>query len=113
MKPLLITFFCLSVLSSCQKNRSGATPACIEDMIDELKNKPKYNPPAKVIQYEYNGQTVYYITSDCCDQYNNLYDENCKFICAPDGGIAGGGDGKCPDFHTKKTNEKIIWQDTR
>jgi uncharacterized protein DUF6970 len=114
MKTFLITITCLIILNSCQKKSStGSIPSCIQAKINELKSKPKYDPPAKVIQYEYNGKTVYYITSDCCDQYNMLYEDDCKYICAPDGGITGAGDGKCSDFHTKKTNEKIIWQDTR
>lgn len=46
----------------------------------------------------YKGETVYYYTSPCCDQYNHLYNRNGEIICAPDGGFSGQGDGKCPDF---------------
>ncbi len=102
MKTFLIAI-CLIGLNSCEKNKStNSIPSCIQDKIDELKNKPKYNPPAKVIQYNYNGKTVYYITSDGCDQFNNLFDSNCNLICAPDGGFTGHGDGKCSDFENKK-----------
>ena len=114
MKTLLIAYTFLTILSSCEKNKStGSIPACIEDKINELKNKPKYNPPATVIQYEYSGKEVYYFTSDCCDQFNLLYNDNCQLICAPDGGFTGSGDGKCTDFKNKKSNEKIIWKDSR
>lgn len=114
MKGFLMTFAFLIILTGCEKNKStGSIPYCIQDKIDELKSKGKYNPPATVIQYDYNGKHVYYITSDCCDQYNNLYDDGCNFICAPDGGLSGHGDGKCGDFYDKKTNEQIIWQDSR
>ena len=44
---------------------------------------------------------------------STLYDENCNKICSPDGGIAGNGDGLCPDFFTNRTNERLIWEDKR
>jgi hypothetical protein len=34
-------------------------------------------------------------------------------LFAHDGGIAGNGDGNCTDFQTKKSNEKIMWEDMR
>ncbi|MEO6347818.1 MAG: hypothetical protein ABIO60_07895, partial [Aquaticitalea sp.] len=54
----------------------------------------------------------YYLTSDCCDQYNYLFNEKCETICAPDGGLTGKGDRQCPDFgeSLKKT---LVWKDER
>lgn len=43
-----------------------------------------------------DGQPVYLFISGCCDQFNRLYDGEGRFICAPSGGIAGSGDGRCP-----------------
>jgi len=46
----------------------------------------------------YKGKKVYYTISPCCDQLNPIYDEDGKYICSPDGGFNGTGDGKCPDI---------------
>ncbi len=120
MKTLLLSLL-INLFYGCEKKNTGLSipnadssiPICIQDKIKDLKNKPRFNPPASITQYTYNEQIVYYITSDCCDQYNQLFDSNCNLICSPDGGITGGGDRKCTDFKNKKTNEKLIWKDPR
>jgi hypothetical protein len=48
-----------------------------------------------VIRYIIEGRTYYYVRSPCCDLVNRLYDEQGRYVCAPDGGFAGRGDGKC------------------
>ncbi len=96
-----------------QSNILSFTPSCILSKIEELKNKPKQNPSAEVYEYNYLNNNSYYFTADCCDQYNFLYDSNCNVICAPDGGIAGRGDGKCADFNESKKDGKLIWKDPR
>lgn len=114
----LLIFFALA--TSCdkpvQQKESGAgaqTSVCIQTVIDKIKSEPVRNPPAKVYSYQYNGQRVYFIPQYCCDAFSVLMDGNCNVICAPDGGISGGGDGKCKDFFTKRTDEKLIWADAR
>ncbi len=92
---------------------STDTAACIREMIAGFKNEEKQNPPRKIYSYTYKGQTVYYVTPPCCDFFSDLYDSNCKLIGHPDGGITGRGDGKFPDFEKTKTNEKLVWEDTR
>jgi hypothetical protein len=92
---------------------STDTAACIREMITVFKNEEKQNPPRKIFSYTYKGQTVYYVTPPCCDFFSDLYDSNCKLIGHPDGGITGRGDGKFTDFEKTKTNEKLIWEDTR
>jgi hypothetical protein len=71
------------------------------------------NPRTRILKYEYDGQTVYWESAPCCDQYSILYDTKGKVVCNPDGGITGKGDGKCADFNKNKTNEKMVWQDPR
>jgi len=61
-------------------------------MIQAFKLLPKGNPPRSITQYLYKGQTVYYVPAQCCDQYSDLYDENCNFLGHPDGGFSGAGD---------------------
>ncbi|TND10569.1 MAG: hypothetical protein FD123_211 [Bacteroidetes bacterium] len=99
---------------SCgKKDIPSGTPNCIIKKIEEIKSQPVRDPAAKVYSYKYHGETVYYITSYCCDMYSELYDSNCNLLCYPDGGITGGGDGKCTDFFSERSHEKLVWKDTR
>ncbi len=101
------------VLMSCEDtNIDIDAPSCIEQKIEGIIDDPVTNPPAQVWRWEADGQIFYYITSDCCDQFNYLYNENCEIICAPDGGISGEGDGNCPDF-TTEIEKTLIWEDSR
>jgi hypothetical protein len=99
---------------SCDEiiDEDGAT-SCIREKIATIKREPVSNPPTEVYSYLYQGKTVYYFTSNCCDMFNYVYDVNCNIICAPDGGIAGTGDGKCSEFFNEATNKTLIWIDTR
>ena len=109
---LLISFITFNL--SCDEivDDDGAT-SCIREKIAQFKREKVSNPPRYVYSYQYKGKTVYYITSDCCNQYNILYDVNCNVICSPDGGISGKGDGKCSDFFDTATNPILIWKDPR
>ena len=82
-------------------------------LIHKLENEPVANPPASIIQYEYKGQTVYFLPQRCCDIFSNLYDAEGNIIGHPDGGITGQGDGRTPDFFDERTNEQLIWEDER
>ncbi|MBI1344386.1 MAG: hypothetical protein GC171_15805 [Terrimonas sp.] len=88
-------------------------PSCIQQRIESIKAQPKWNPPAQVDEYEYQGQKVYLFTSDCCDQYIQALDGSCNYICSPSGGITGGGDGKCTDFYKEAKHIRLIWRDER
>jgi hypothetical protein len=88
-------------------------PDWLTTLVAELERKPVANPPALLAQYEYKGQTVYYLPPRCCDVPSELYNAEGTVLCAPDGGITGRGDGRCADFFTERKNEKIIWRDKR
>lgn len=114
MKKSVVYFAFWVLVTSCQENEiPKGLSACVKEKIKEFKSKPTQNPPAKVLQYQYNGQTVYYLPPACCDQMGELYDEHCNLICHPDGGITARGDGKCEAFFTNRTNEKVVWEDKR
>jgi hypothetical protein len=102
-------------LAACgaQPAQQPQVPAAVSAIIEDLKNQPVANPPAYVASYEYSGQVVYYVPPRCCDIFGNLYDGQGQLICHPDGGIAGHGDGRCPDFLSQRKNETILWRDTR
>lgn len=114
MKSLLFTLviFLTAITHKCRKN-PVELPHCIQKKIDQIKKEPKWNPAAEVYEYEYKGKTVYYFTSDCCDQFNVVYDEQCNYVCAPDGGFTGKGDGKCSDFHSNAKKIRLVWKDSR
>ena len=98
---------------SCNKDKAVRIPPCIQDKIEAIQQLPKFNPPATVYRYLYGNNYVYLFSSNCCDQYNYLYDKNCTVLCAPSGGINGKGDGRCSNFFNIATNETLVWQDTR
>ena len=98
---------------SCASNKmqgTAAMPTCMVTKIDSMKMNTQVNPPASVIRYTYKGNSVFYITSGCCDQFNPVYSNDCIYLGAPDGGITGKGDGKIPDFFANATNKKVVWE---
>ena len=105
-------FAALTMNFQCGKEEISVPP-CIQLRIDSIKASPKSNPPGEVIEYEYKGQRVYGINSPCCDQYYNLIDEQCNYICAPSGGLTGAGDGKCSDFFQNAKKIRTIFKDDR
>lgn len=111
---LLIIGTILLGFYSCKKiDLPKGTPACIESKIRKISRQKVFNPPAIVALWEFEGKNYYYFTSDCCDQFSTLYDEDCNVVCHPDGGLTGMGDGKCPDFSNGIIKKSIIWQDKR
>jgi len=102
------------LLIGCNHSTSpDENPGWVKNLIATYEKDPVGNPPQSIWQYEYNGQVVYYVPPQCCDQFSTLYDANGTVICAPDGGITGQGDGKCSDFFQERRNEKLIWKDSR
>jgi hypothetical protein len=73
-------------------------PLCIDEIIAKAKKEQPPIQADKVELYDWNGKQVYLISWQCCDFFNEVYDRDCKRICAPTGGITGKGDGNCPDF---------------
>ncbi len=106
----------VSLSAACTSQRSVANepvPDWLTALIQELENQPAANPPAYITRYDYRGQTVYYLPARCCDIPSNVYDAAGTIICHADGGISGGGDGRCTDFVATRKNEKTIWRDPR
>jgi len=102
-----------SIFISCEDSDLAIeAPTCIKSKIENIATNEVSSPPTKVWKWEADGNTYYYITSDCCDQYNYLYNEHCELVCAPDGGIIGTGDGNCPTF-TSEIVKTLIWEDQR
>ncbi len=114
MKPYLLAIVALTILlARCSQSTQAANPALVDKLIKQFESDPVGNPPQSIWRYDYNGQVVYFVPAQCCDQYSTLYDSTGSVICAPDGGFTGKGDGKCPDFFSQRMKEQLIWQDAR
>jgi len=110
MTPILTIIIGFSLTwSSCEKiDVPKGTPKCITRKI----KKEKDNCLDKVYEYNYNGELVYLFTppiNTCFDAWFSLYNEDCKLICRPAGGMTGLGDGQCPNFYQDAINQKLIW----
>jgi len=88
-------------------------PDWLTSLIQQLEVQPVANPPALITRYEYRGTTVYYLPARCCDIWSTLYHADGTILCHPDGGFGGRGDGRCPTFFAERTNEQIVWRDSR
>lgn len=120
-----IALVVLIACSSSKKVRNGESssvmkndtlpliPYCVQQLINRFAAEEKQNPPRKIIRYEYEHKTVYYVTPPCCDFFSDLYDSTCVLIGHPDGGFTGKGDGKLSDFNEKKKREVLVWEDRR
>jgi len=111
---IIIIINVLIISNTCCDNLElgSEIPLCIENKIEIIKKAAVRNPPVQVWKWEVDEQTYYYITSECCDQFNFLYDDNCNIVCAPDGGFTGDGDGNCPDFRGF-IERTLVWEDPR
>ncbi len=110
---VFLSFSIVFTINGCDKpDVAIAVPKCIETKIKSIENSPVSNPPKEVWLWEYNGVKYYYFTAACCDQFSELYDAECNLICAPDGGITGGGDGNCVPGIQSAT-KTLIWKDPR
>lgn len=125
-QPAVMKYFLLAnmlwLLYSCDGGRnagSSATPeigkdsvpGCIRELIDKrIKEAPGRTLPLQVDEYLYNGKSVFLVTEDCCDQFNDLYDADCTLRCAASGGFTGKGDGKCPGFAEAAKLVKTVWK---
>ncbi len=114
MKAYHLTLLAFVILAaSCSRYSPSGNPMWVDQMIQKFATQPVGNPPQSIWRYTYKEQQVYYVPAQCCDMYSSLYDVQGDVICAPDGGFTGRGDGRCPDFLSQRTGEKLIWKDSR
>jgi hypothetical protein len=113
MRPLTLVITLLFVAGCAAAPTQTGNPEWVDQLIEAFQNEPVGNPPQSIWRYEYNGQVVYYVPAQCCDMFSSLYDADGNVICAPNGGIAGTGDGRCPDFNSQRSQETLIWEDPR
>jgi hypothetical protein len=112
LAPVLLFAAILLGSSACSANPPARAP-WIDALIARFEAEPVANPPHRIVSFRYRDQTVYYVPPSCCDQPSTLYDQNGEVMCAPDGGMTGRGDGRCADFSHARSNEALIWADSR
>ena len=116
MRSILPLLIIALLLGSCTKTRlrtSSDIPECVREMIEIFKSQPKGNPPRSITEYTYKKKRVFYVPPQCCDQYSDVFDENCNLLGHPDGGFSGAGDGSLPDFFTEAKDPRLVWKDDR
>jgi hypothetical protein len=120
MKNLrFLSWSCLLVLiliAGCRKvdleptsEKKDGLPSCVQTYIDTYSQGSSTNFWAQVWRWEDGVNTYYYMNSPCCDMYNFLYDDECQIVCAPSGGFAGDGDGRCPQWAVEPV-KTLVWQ---
>jgi hypothetical protein len=109
----LAIIFLIIILAGCSQSTRTTNPDWVNQLIMKIESDPVGNPPLSIWRYEYNGKAVYFVPAHCCDIFSIVYDANGNILCSPDGGITGKGDGRCTDFFSARTNEQLIWNDSR
>lgn len=113
---LLRTLFLVCIFAASCGGKSPVAPETQEwltALIRTLEQQPIANPPLSITRFEYKSEAVYFVPPRCCDVWSDLYRADGTMICHPNGGVTGGGDGRCPDFFEQRKNAQVIWQDPR
>jgi hypothetical protein len=108
-----ISFLVGLACSDSMPTEPEENPAWLDALIAQIEQEPVTVPPTAIYSYRYEGRRVYFRTSRCCDIRSVLYDADGVILCEPDGGIDGGGDGRCPDFFATRSEERLVFQDPR
>ena len=104
--------FALVFVSCGSPTDTDPLPEWLVALIEELESQPVANPPAYIARLEYAAGVYYYLPPRCCDIPSALFDSEGAFVFAPDGGITGDGDGRCPALG-ERLSEEIVWRDAR
>ena len=86
-------------------------PICIKEKIIDYETDQLEPGAVEVYSWTIDEEIFYFFRFDCCDNFDKLYDADCNYICAPYGGVLGGGDGLCPDFLADEDSiiRQLIW----
>ncbi|MDB4728280.1 hypothetical protein OAF63_05775 [Saprospiraceae bacterium] len=110
----LVLFALTSILffGSCDKDDlPGDLPSCVKSKVEDFQSDQKNCDNASVIEYEFQGQTVYVLSQGNCisDGGATVINSACEDVCFL-GGIAGITDCNGEEFHTVATQTQVIWQ---
>jgi hypothetical protein len=111
--PVIAISLCAILFAFCNKGDEIQIPACIQQKIDSIRQKPKSTPPVQVLQWDYHGIKVYLFSASDTNDFVRVYDEKCNYVCSPSGGPKGYGDSTCTDFYQLAQHKALIWKDDR
>lgn len=113
---LFLTLFMLSSVPAYSETPPAKSTEITTPLPDWVKQKiaayeanPERPEAIEIWQMKYKGQDAYLFIANCCDQYNPLYDNSGKIICAPSGGFSGQGNGLCSDALHASPERVRIW----
>lgn len=113
MRKLFSVVTVILLFASCSNSKKVITesevPSCLLTKIQQMTADKSQGEPLYVTMFDYKGKKVYYVAAACCDKYNMVFDDNCKLLGYPDGGLMGKGDGSLPNFRQEAINGKAIW----
>jgi hypothetical protein len=83
-------------------------PSCVVDIAMLKTEEPLHVFPEYIWRCSNQDETTFYFSAGGNDFLNMVLDEQCNYICAPDGGFSGSGDGRCKDYFYTVDCE-LIW----
>lgn len=104
--------FALPAVILLTEASSEDLPAFVQELIEEYETASDGHSRIEIWQYEYQGESVFYLPLArilCCDVLSVLYSAEGDVMCWPDGGFTGRGDGKCPDFNSRRSEGVLVW----
>lgn len=100
--------------AACSPELAQEPSEFLQDLIEEFEAAPASESPGDIWRFSYSGRIVYYVPPlPCCDRWSTLYEVDGEVVCAPDGGLTGRGDGRCPDFFELRAEPARVWHDER
>jgi hypothetical protein len=112
LPAVLIVVTCFVAPARADDDGEAAT---IGRLVAEILASPPDRHPRSISRHVLLGRTYFYVPAPCCDQYNRLYTAEGVYLCAPDGGVHGGGtrDRECPPLRLNRAAGSVVWQDPR
>ncbi len=89
---LLISIF----LAACSSTSQQPSDEAAKHLAGRLARLQLEKHAGLVAHYVLKGKFYYFIKAPCCDRGGNLYDALGNYVCNPNGGFGGMGDGRCP-----------------
>ena len=86
------------------------TPLPLPALLNKRTESARRLQPLQIWQLVYQGKPAFYVVEDCCDRMNTLHDGAGYARCAPTGGIAGRGDGRCPAPLPSTEQMRLVWE---
>lgn len=122
-RTFIASFIILLASSACSQQTvpdakitqpaAAPRPEWVSALITQYERERIANPQREILRYKFDGKIVYYVPPICCDIPSQLFSEEGKLMCYPDGGFTGRGDDRCPTFHKLKREEQLVWKDGR